>query len=143
MACPGYRSSQTNVESHSNINLCLMFYLKAYLPHIASVRKTSNGSLVSSLFIGNNRQHIPVFEKMIFSWIPMVFSIAKVHMPFSNLWGMAVSAALAAGASLVSILESRDFARISTSARHYISIYITTTDWHLDLTQHAVLGFSE
>ena len=57
--------------------------------------------------------------------------------------GIAASAALAAGVSLASILQAGDWARVSTLARHYFSTYITTTDWHQDPVQHAVLGLSE
>ena len=58
-------------------------------------------------------------------------------------WGTAASAALAAGVSLVSILQAGDWARVSTPARHYFSTYITTMDWHQDSVQHAVLHLSE
>ena len=53
------------------------------------------------------------------------------------------SAALAVGVSLVTILQVGDWSRVSTPARHYFSTYITTTDWHQDSVQHAVLGLSE
>ena len=57
--------------------------------------------------------------------------------------GLAVSAALAAGVSLVTILQAGDWTRVSTPARHYFSTYITTTDRHQDSVQCAVLGLSE
>ena len=57
--------------------------------------------------------------------------------------GAAVSVALVAGISLVSILQAGDRARVSTPARHYFSTYITTMDWHQDSVQHAELGLSE
>ena len=53
------------------------------------------------------------------------------------------AAALAAGVSLVSILQAGDWARVSTPARHYFSPYITTVDQQQDSIQHAVLGLSE
>ena len=49
----------------------------------------------------------------------------------------------AAGVSLASILQARDLARGSIPARLYYSIYISTTDWHLDPVLHAILGLSE
>ena len=52
-------------------------------------------------------------------------------------------AALAAGISLVSILQTGDWARVSTSVRHYFSTYITTTDSHQHSAQCAVMGLSE
>ena len=64
-------------------------------------------------------------------------------MSLSSLQGAAVSAALAAGVSLVSILQAGDWARVSSLARHYFSPYITATDWHQDSVQHAMLGLSE
>ena len=57
--------------------------------------------------------------------------------------GVAASAVLAAGIFLVTILEAGDWTRVSTPASHYFSTYITTTDWHQDSVQHAVLGLSE
>ena len=57
--------------------------------------------------------------------------------------GVAASAALAAGVSLVSILQAGDWARVSTPARYYFSTYITTTDQHQDSVQCAVMGLSE
>ena len=41
------------------------------------------------------------------------------HMSPGSLWGATASAALAAGVSLVSILQAGDWARVSTLARHY------------------------
>ena len=64
-------------------------------------------------------------------------------MSLGSLWGVAASAALAAGVSLVSFLQAGDWARVSTPARHYFSTYITTTDQHQNSVQHAVLGLSE
>ena len=69
--------------------------------------------------------------------------LLKAHMSPGSLWGTAASAALVAGVSLVSILQARDWARVSTPARHYFSPYITTMDWHQDSVQHAMLGLSE
>ena len=37
-------------QSHSNVNLCPVFYLKAYLRHTESFRKKSDGSQVTPLF---------------------------------------------------------------------------------------------
>ena len=65
------------------------------------------------------------------------------HICLSSLWGVAASATLAAGVSLVTILQVGDWTRVSALARHYISTYITTTDWHQDSVQCTVLGLSE
>ena len=56
--------------------------------------------------------------------------LAKADMSPGSLQGAAASAALAAGVCLVSIMQTGDWARVSTLARHYISPYITTMDWH-------------
>ena len=64
-------------------------------------------------------------------------------MSLGSLQGIAASAALAAGVSLVTILQVVDWTRVSTPARHYFSTYITTMDQHQDSVQHAVLGLSE
>ena len=57
--------------------------------------------------------------------------------------GVAASAALSAGVSLVAILQAGDWTRVSTPARHYFSTYITTMDQHQDSMQHVVLGLNE
>ena len=63
---------------------------------------------VTSLFLGNNRQHWPVCAKTISSWVRKVLCVAKVHMSLGSLWRVATSAALAAGVSLVTILQAGD-----------------------------------
>ena len=68
--------------------------------------------------------------------------MAKTHMSSGTLQGAAASAALLAGVSFVFILLAGDWTRVSTTARHYYSTYITATDWHQDPVQHAVLGLS-
>ena len=60
-----------------------------------------------------------------------------------SLDSLLVAGALAAGVSLVSILQAVDWAGVSMPARHYFSTYITTTDWPQDSVCHAVLGLSE
>ena len=125
------------------LNLCPVFYLKAYLRWTESFRKKPDGSQVTSLFFGNNRQHRPVCAKTITSWVRTVLSVAKGHMSLGSLWGVAASAALAAGVSLVTILQAGDWTRVSTPARHYFSTYITTMDQHQDSMQCAMLGLSE
>ena len=121
----------------------LCFYLKAYLRYTESFRSKPDGSCVTSHFLSNNKQHRPVCAKMISSWARKVLFIAKSHMSLGSLWGVAASAAMAAGVSLVTNLQAGDWTRISIPARHYFSTYITTTDWHQDSVQHAVLGLSE
>ena len=61
--CPGHLPPQVHIESHPNVNLCPVFYLKAYLRHTESFRMKPDGSCVTSLFLGNNRQHQPVSAK--------------------------------------------------------------------------------
>ena len=43
--CLGHLPPQICVESHSNVNLCPVFYLKAYLRHTESFRMKPDGSL--------------------------------------------------------------------------------------------------
>ena len=93
--------------------------------------------------MGNNRQHLPVCAQTISSWVRRVLCVAKAHMSLGSLCGIAASAALIAGVSLVTILQAGDWARVSTPARHYFSTYITTTDQDQDSVQHTVLGLSE
>ena len=142
--CLGHLPSQVHIESHSNVNICPVFYLKAYLRCTESFKTKPDGSHVTSLFLGNNRQHWPVHAKTISAWVRKVLSVAKAHMSLGSLWGVAASAALVAGVSLVTILQAGDLARVSTPARHCFHTYITTTmDWHEDSVQHGMLGLSE
>ena len=48
--CRGDLPPQIRIESHSNVNLCPFFYLKAYLRHTESFRMKPDGSRVTSLF---------------------------------------------------------------------------------------------
>ena len=141
--CLGHLPPQIHTESHSNVNLCPVFYLKAYLRHTESFRSKPDGSCVTSLFLGNNRQHWPVCAKTISSWVRKVLCVAKAYMSPGSLWGVAASAALAAVVSLVTILQVDDSPRVSTPARHYFSSYITTMDQCQVSMQCAVLGLSE
>ena len=61
-------------------------------------------------FFSNNRQHWPVCTKTISSWVRKVLCVAKAHMSPGFLWGAAASAALVAGVSLVSIMQTGDWA---------------------------------
>ena len=56
---------QVHIESHSNVNLCPEFYLREYICHTEPFRKKSDGSCMVTLFLGSNRQHMPVCLKMI------------------------------------------------------------------------------
>ena len=140
---PGYLPPQISIESYTNVSLCPVFYLKAYLRCTEPLRMKQDGSCMTSPFLGNNRQHRPVCAKTISSWVRKVLCVAKAHMSLGSIWGAAASVALAAGVSLVSILQAGDWARVSTQARHYFSPYITTVDQHQDSLQHAELGLSE
>ena len=60
------------------------------------------------LFLGNNRQHQPVCAETISSWVWKVLSVAKAHTSPGSLGVVAASAALAAGVSLVTILQAGD-----------------------------------
>ena len=93
--------------------------------------------------MGNNGKHHPVCAKTISSWVSKVLCVAKAHMSLGFLQGVAASAALAPGVSLVTILQAGNWTRVSTPARHYFSTYITTMDQHQDSVQHAMLGLSE
>ena len=64
---PGHLPPQVHIDSHCNVNLCPVYYLKAYLRHTESFRMKSDGSHVTSLFLGNSRKHWPVCAKTISS----------------------------------------------------------------------------
>ena len=71
--CLGHLPPQILIESHSNVNLCSEFYLKAYLKCTEAFRMKPDGSHVTSLFRGNNRQYRPVCAKTISSLVRKVF----------------------------------------------------------------------
>ena len=99
--------------------------------------------MLVALFFFFRDQHWPVCTKTISSWERKVLGVARAHISLGSLQGVAASTALAAGVSLVTILQAGDWTRVSTPARHYFSTYITTMDWHQDSMQHAMLGLSE
>ena len=84
----GHLTPQIHIKSHSNVNLCPVFCLKAYLRHTESFRMKPDGSHVTSLFLGNNRQHWPVCAKTISFWVRKVLCVAKVHMSLGSLRGL-------------------------------------------------------
>ena len=100
----GHLPFQICIKSHSNVNLCPVFYLKAYLRCTEPFRKKSDGLCVTSPFFSNNRLYRTVCAKTISSWVRKVLCVAKAHMSPGSLQGVAASAALAAGVSLVTIL---------------------------------------
>ena len=73
----GHLPPQIYIESHFSVNLCPVFCLKAYLRCTESFRMKPDGSHVTSLFLGNNRQHRPVCAKTISSWVRKVFVLIK------------------------------------------------------------------
>ena len=83
----GHRPPQIYTESHSIVNLCPVFYLKAYLRCTEPFRKKAYGLHVGFLFLGNNREHKPVCAKTISSWVRKVLCIAKELMSLGSLWG--------------------------------------------------------
>ena len=71
---------------------------------------------MSSLFIVDDKQHMPVCTKTISSWVRKVLGIAKAQ---KSLQGAVPSAGLVAGVSLVFIPQIGDWSKISTPARCY------------------------
>ena len=105
-----------------NLTLMLVFALSFSwrLTHVVlCLLGRSWMNLIFTLFLGNNRKYRPVYTKTISSWVRNVLRIAKAHMSPSTLQCGAVSVALAAGVSLVSILQAGDWPRVSTQARYY------------------------
>ena len=130
MDWPGNLLPHMHIESHSNVTLCPVFYLKAYLCCIEPFTKKLYRLCEISLFLGNKRQHLPACAKMISSWVRKVLSMALHIYLLGTLNGAAASSALVAGVFLWSTLLVGDWARVSSPAGHYLSTYITTTDWH-------------
>ena len=84
----GHLPPQICIESHSSVNLCPVFYLKAYLKCTEQFRVKPDGWHVASIFWGNNRQHRPLCAKSISPWVRKVLCVAKVHMSLGSLWGL-------------------------------------------------------
>ena len=68
---------------------------------------------------------------------------AKACMFLGTLCCTVASTSLAAGVSLVSMLQADGLVRVSTPATHYLSTHITTTDLHQNSVQHDVLGLNK
>ena len=82
----GHLPPQICIESCTNVNLALFFYLKAYLRCTEPFRMKSDGSL----FLGSNWQHQPVCAKTISSLIRKVCCVAKAHMSLGSLCGLQI-----------------------------------------------------
>ena len=109
---------QICIESHSIVNFCPMFYLKACLQHTEPLWKMMDGLWVHFLFIDNNRQCIPLYTKTVF-WDRKLLCIAEANMSPDTINSAAPCAALVDGVSLVSILQACNWAGVSTLAGHY------------------------
>ena len=129
------------IEFHSNVNLCPVLSLKAYVCHTEPFWKKLDGSRVCFLFLSNNKQNMPICAT-VSSRVTNVLDIER-HASLGTINGAAVLAALVASVSQVSILQIGDFAWVSTTARHYFSHCIITIDQHQDSIQWAFLGLSE
>ena len=113
----GHLSPQIRIEFHTNVNLCPIFYLEAYLRHTEPFRMKPDGSHVTSLFwvtIGSTDWSVlkPFLGQGKF------FVLLK-HMSPGSLYG---AAALTVCVSLVCILHAGDWARVSTLSRHYFPL---------------------
>ena len=88
----GHLPPQICIESYSVVYLCSVFYLKAYLHHIEPFRKKSDGPRVCSLFLviigGTFLQ--PLCDKLIFSWVRNIFSIAEAPVSWYPPWSCSV-----------------------------------------------------
>ena len=104
MGWAGHLPPQIHIESYSSVNLCPVFYMKAYLHRTEPFREKSDGSWVSSLFIGYNRHHMPVCAKMISFGVMKFLCISIGHISLGAVQSFAASGALVAGVFMVSIL---------------------------------------
>ena len=68
---------QIHMESYSSKNLCHVFYFRLIYGILRLLGKSKMDSGWSSPFRGNNRQHMPVYAKMISSLVRKDLSIAK------------------------------------------------------------------
>ena len=84
---PGHLPHQICIDSHTSGDLCPVFYLKAYLRRTEPFSTKPDGLHVTSLFLGNNRQHRPVCAETISSWVRKVICVAKAHVSRLSLGG--------------------------------------------------------
>ena len=61
-----------------------------------------------SVFLGSNRQHMPVCARTISSWVRKVLSIAKAHVSPGTFQDAVVSVTMVVDLSLMSILQACD-----------------------------------
>ena len=97
----------------------LFFYLKAYLRCTEPFRMKPDGSYVTSLFwvtIGGTG--LSVLKAFLLGYRNF-FVLLKCICHWALSGGTAASVALAAGVSLVTILQAGDWAKVSMPARHY------------------------
>ena len=85
---------------------------------------------------------MPTCAKPISSRVRKVLGIAKTLLFLGALWYTTVSMVFMADVSLLSILKTGNWARLSTPASYYFYTYITTIYQHQDLVQDTVLGLS-
>ena len=109
MYWPGHLLPHLHIGSHSNVNLCSVFYLKAYLCCMEPFRKRLYGFCKTFLFLGNYRHHMPICAKTISSWVRNNLSMTMTYMSLNTFQGPAASAALVAGVSLVFHLPWLEF----------------------------------
>ena len=135
----GHLPPQIFIDSHSSVNLCPLFYLRAYLWCTEPFRKKPDRLHVTPLSLGNDMQHRPVCAKTISSWIRNIFCTAKEQM---SLGGCSICS-LGTWCFLVSSLQAGDWARVSTQDKTPFSTYFSTTDQHQFSVQCAVLCLSD
>ena len=106
---PSHLPSGIYTDSHSNDNLYPVLYLKDYYGSLCLLGK-SQIHFDCPLFLGNNRQHMSECDKNDFSLGKESFKYCYGSMLLGTFCGVIASAALAADASLVSILLADDWA---------------------------------
>ena len=85
MDWPDHLPPLIHIETYSDVTLCPVFYLKVYLYQTEPCRKKSDGSQVSSLFLGNIGHHMLVCAKTVCSWSGRFYALLK-HICLQVLW---------------------------------------------------------
>ena len=83
----GHLPPQICIDSYTNVNLCPVFYLKAYMRCTEPFRTKPGGSLVTSLFLVTIGSMGGVCAKAISSRVRKVLCVAKAHMSPDSLRG--------------------------------------------------------
>ena len=111
---PGVMLTSVKLCSYKkDIRIDPVYYIKTYLERTKSIRKSEQ------LFVTHNAPHKAASVTSIARWIAQVISHSGQKGSGGSVRSVSTSYALAKGASLESVLEAGDWARVSTFKKFY------------------------